>query len=80
MEWIQLEVPGRDLAFTGSMQLLAGVRLCTGVPITNHPHFEDLQLRQRTKEVSGLKSRLRCLFTLAGISSYTSQTLLVGGK
>lgn len=39
-------------AFTGSMQLLAGVKLCTGRPITNHPHYEDKALRRRTKEVN----------------------------
>ena len=40
------------VAMTGSMQLMAGVKLCTGRPITNHPHFEDLGLRDRTREVS----------------------------
>ena len=38
-------------SFTGSMQLLAGVKLCTDRPITNHPHYENKFLRQRTKEV-----------------------------
>ena len=37
--------------FTGSMQLLAGVKLCTSRAITNHPHYEDLALRLRTREV-----------------------------
>ena len=50
MEWINKDVP-RTAAFTGSMQLLAGVRLCTWRPITNHPHFEDEDLRDRTREV-----------------------------
>ena len=50
MEWIIKDTP-RNAAFTGSMQLLAGVRLCTWRPITNHPHFEDKDLRDRTKEV-----------------------------
>jgi len=39
-------------AFSGSMQLLAGVKLCTGRPITNHPHYEHKALRHRTKEVT----------------------------
>ena len=50
MEWVNKDVP-KDAAFTGSMQLLAGVRLCTWRPITNHPHFEDQDLRDRTREV-----------------------------
>lgn len=50
MEWINKDIP-KDAAFTGSMQLLAGVRLCTWRPITNHPHFEDQDLRDRTREV-----------------------------
>ena len=34
------------------MQLLAGVKLCTGRTLTNHPHYEDSSLRERTKAVS----------------------------
>ena len=56
MEWINKDVP-KDAAFTGSMQLLAGVRLCTWRPITNHPHFEDQDLRDRTREVYMKKSK-----------------------
>ena len=33
------------------MQLMAGVKCCTGRPITNHPHFEDKSLREATKKV-----------------------------
>jgi len=34
--------------FAGSMQLLAGVKFCTGHTITNHPHFEDKHFWERT--------------------------------
>ncbi|KAI8510975.1 hypothetical protein Bbelb_118910 [Branchiostoma belcheri] len=50
MEWIKKETP-TTAAFTGSMQLMAGVKLCTGRPITNHPHYEDRDLRIRTKQI-----------------------------
>ena len=50
MQWIQQNSEPED-AFSGSMQLLAGVKLCTGRTLTNHPHFEDKQLRDRTKEL-----------------------------
>ena len=40
-----------DASFTGSMQLLAGVKLCTDRHITNHPHYENKFLRERTKQV-----------------------------
>ena len=42
---------GPDAVFAGSMQLLAGVKLCTGRTITNHPHFENKLLRERTVQV-----------------------------
>lgn len=50
MNWINEYTP-KTAAFTGSMQLLAGVKLCTGRPLTNHPHYEDKVLRHRTKEL-----------------------------
>lgn len=43
--------PGKAV-FAGSMQLLAGVKLCTGRALTNHPHYEDSGLRERTRAVS----------------------------
>uniref|UniRef100_K1R1G3 Dpy-19-like protein 3 n=1 Tax=Magallana gigas TaxID=29159 RepID=K1R1G3_MAGGI len=56
MEWIKSNVP-KGAAFTGSMQLLAGVKLCTGRPITNHPHYEDKHLRFKTKELYQIYGR-----------------------
>lgn len=44
--------------FAGSMQLLAGIKLCTGRVLTNHPHYEDKDLRERTQQV--LKAALYC--------------------
>ncbi|XP_058530477.1 probable C-mannosyltransferase DPY19L3 isoform X2 [Ochotona princeps] len=50
MNWIKSNTP-RKAVFAGSMQLLAGVKLCTGRTLTNHPHYEDSSLRERTKAV-----------------------------
>lgn len=50
MQWIQQNTEQAD-AISGSMQLMAGVKLCTGRTVTNHPHFEDKNLRDRTREV-----------------------------
>ncbi|MEE6500543.1 hypothetical protein FKM82_003826 [Ascaphus truei] len=50
MSWIKSNTP-HNAVFAGSMQLLAGVKLCTGRVLTNHPHYEDKSLRERTKQV-----------------------------
>ncbi|KAM9192432.1 protein C-mannosyl-transferase DPY19L3 isoform 2-T2 [Dugong dugon] len=50
MNWINSNTP-RKAVFAGSMQLLAGVKLCTGRILTNHPHYEDKSLRERTRAV-----------------------------
>ncbi|XP_026233836.1 probable C-mannosyltransferase DPY19L3 isoform X4 [Anabas testudineus] len=50
MTWISTKTPKRAV-FAGSMQLLAGIKLCTGRVLTNHPHYEDKDLRERTKQV-----------------------------
>lgn len=50
MTWISTKTQNRAV-FAGSMQLLAGIKLCTGRVLTNHPHYEDKDLRERTKQV-----------------------------
>ncbi|KAI6077671.1 Protein dpy-19-like protein 3 [Aix galericulata] len=50
MNWIKSNTPNTAV-FAGSMQLLAGVKLCTGRTLTNHPHYEDKHLRERTKQI-----------------------------
>ncbi|XP_078256588.1 protein C-mannosyl-transferase DPY19L3 [Rhinoraja longicauda] len=56
MKWIKLNTSS-DAVFAGSMQLLAGIKLCTGRTITNHPHYEDKKLRDRTKQIYQIYSK-----------------------
>uniref|UniRef100_A0A914YTD4 Uncharacterized protein n=1 Tax=Panagrolaimus superbus TaxID=310955 RepID=A0A914YTD4_9BILA len=50
MEWISSST-APEAIFAGSMQLMAGVKACTSRPISNHPHFEDKNLRQKTERI-----------------------------
>ncbi|XP_055010934.1 probable C-mannosyltransferase DPY19L3 [Boleophthalmus pectinirostris] len=56
MTWISTKTPRRAV-FAGSMQLLAGIKLCTGRVLTNHPHYEDKDLRERTRQVYQVYAR-----------------------
>ncbi|KAJ6666026.1 hypothetical protein lerEdw1_000930 [Lerista edwardsae] len=56
MNWIKSNTP-KKAVIAGSMQLLAGVKLCTGRILTNHPHYEDKSLRERTKQVYQIYAR-----------------------
>ncbi|XP_060693655.1 probable C-mannosyltransferase DPY19L3 isoform X2 [Hemiscyllium ocellatum] len=56
MNWIKSKT-SKNAVFAGSMQLLAGVKLCTGRSITNHPHYEDKKLRERTKQIYQIYSK-----------------------
>ena len=51
MQWLEQNTEQESAVVGGSMQLMAGVKLCSGRTITNHPHFEDQALRDRTKEL-----------------------------
>lgn len=44
--------------YSGSMQLMAGVKACTSRRITNHPHFEDKKLRDRTLRLYSIYARV----------------------
>uniref|UniRef100_A0A8C7F4G9 Dpy-19 like C-mannosyltransferase 3 n=1 Tax=Oncorhynchus kisutch TaxID=8019 RepID=A0A8C7F4G9_ONCKI len=56
MTWISSKTP-KKAVFAGSMQLLAGIKLCTGRVLTNHPHYEDRALRERTRQVYQIYAR-----------------------
>nr|CAH8865618.1 unnamed protein product [Trichobilharzia regenti] len=56
MEWIKSNLNNRSI-FTGSMQLMAAIKCCTSRPIANHPHYENAELRRRTKQLYQIYGR-----------------------
>ncbi|ELK35168.1 Protein dpy-19 like protein 2 [Myotis davidii] len=56
IEWIKSSTRA-DAVFAGAMPTMASVKLSTLRPIVNHPHYEDADLRARTKIVYGVYSR-----------------------
>lgn len=56
MNWINNSTAAGS-SFSGSMQLMAAVKLSTLRPITNHPHYEDKSLRVKTKDLSKVYGR-----------------------
>ncbi|XP_059176524.1 probable C-mannosyltransferase DPY19L3 [Physella acuta] len=76
MEWISNSTNPSE-SFTGSMQLLAGVKLCTMRPVTNHPHYEDKLLRFKTKQLYQIYGRRRPEDVHAILKTYESSYIIL---
>ncbi|KAM6156441.1 LOW QUALITY PROTEIN: putative C-mannosyltransferase DPY19L2 [Erethizon dorsatum] len=56
IQWIKYNTRP-DAVFAGTMQTMASIKLSTLHPIVNHPHYEDADLRARTKIVYSVYSQ-----------------------
>jgi len=78
IEWINKNLDTRAV-LAGPMPTMANLLLSTGRPIVNHPHYEDVGLRERTKQVYTVFSRRESHEVLASLQSLKVEYLVLSG-
>ena len=55
--WAREHTP-QDAVFAGSMSTMANIKLSTARPIANHPHYENTDIRERTRLIYQIFARV----------------------
>lgn len=66
-----------DASFAGSMQLMAAVKCGTNRRLANHPHFEDRELRDATREIYQMYARKTPNYVYNKIKKYNVDYIIV---
>ncbi|XP_064461159.1 protein C-mannosyl-transferase DPY19L1-like [Ornithodoros turicata] len=77
--WVNNSTP-ETAVFAGPMSTMANLLLSTRRPIVNHPHYEHAPLRERTKRVYLMYSRMTLSELHTVLSSMKAQYLVVGSQ
>jgi len=79
IEWINKNLK-ETAVMAGPMPTMANLLLSTGRPIVNHPHYEDVGLRERTKQVYSVFSRKDPDTVLRILQSLKVEYLILHGQ
>jgi len=78
IEWIKKNL-NENAVLAGPMPTMANLLLSTGRPIVNHPHYEDVGIRERTKQVYTVFSRKDPDIVLRNLQNLKVNYLILSG-
>lgn len=78
IDWINNNL-SKTAVLAGPMPTMANLLLSTGRPIVNHPHYEDVGLRERTKQVYTVFSRRDPSSVLMSLQELRVEYLVMSG-